>query len=458
MDAISGSAKSNTSKLRKTLAAWLDALDIKRGVENFSLGLPPGSFRSCAICANRVFWIPAGLPNGRSMHIASSRLGRQPELKPTWFDALRTVCVQMQRDDQFLISACGTASHAYVMRAAQLFHIPVVIFHPFHQPPTPTWLEKTGQELAKAGVLEKSIYFSEPLDANVHAGVDDLLISAASDLRLLSVRAGGNVSRATMNRLKGDLNESSKPWLLVDSILTPDPVQENLIAAGVCAWWLYDEFEVSPQTADFVTGNPGIVPIEDFNLDDYLLHWTRRNHGPWPGETVAKYLDDLILDAPAAKHDRLSTLCRIIATRRLVASKQLTRDSTPVVCFSAVKADELCQLRTFRSHVGRWDFETIGIAIRKSLLKKLGGRPVIYGDQTTWVSLDPSDRPYFQIRQSVSKSGIVDWTREHEWRVVGDVDLGQFKPDDAFLFVSSESEAQEIAKYSRWPVVKLPSQ
>jgi hypothetical protein len=246
--------------------------------------------------------------------------------------------------------------------------------------------------------------------------------------------------------------------LLIDSKLTSDPVQESLIAAGACAWWLYDQPETHPQITDFATGNPGIVPIEEFNLDHYLLHWTRRNHGPWPGETVAKYLDDLILDAPAANHDRTSTLCRILVTRRLVASKQLTRDSTPVVCFSGVRADQLCQLRTFRSHVGRWDFETIGIAIRKSFVERLGGRPVIYGDEMTWAALDPPDRPYFQVSHSISKSGgMNDWTREQEWRVVGDVDLRQIKPDEAFLFVSSPSEAQEVARYSRWPVVNLSS-
>jgi hypothetical protein len=192
MNANTRSIKPKINKSSTALDAWLKALDIKKGVKRFSLGLPPESFRSCAICSNRVFWIPAGLPHGRSMHIASSRLGRQPELKRNWFDALRTLCVQLHGDHQFLISARGTASHPYVMRAAQLFKIPVVIFRPFQQLPSPTWLEKTEAELAKAGLPEKTIYFSEPLDARINSGVDELLISAASDLRLLSVRTGVN--------------------------------------------------------------------------------------------------------------------------------------------------------------------------------------------------------------------------------------------------------------------------
>ena len=51
---------------------------------------------------------------------------------------------------------------------------------------------------------------------------------------------------------------------------------------------------------------------------------------------------------------------------------------------------------------------------------------------------------------------LTDWTAEREWRHVGDVPLDEIPPDAALLFVPTETEAEQLATISRWPVVVVP--
>ncbi len=141
--------------------------------------------------------------------------------------------------------------------------------------------------------------------------------------------------------------------------------------------------------------------------------------------------------------------------RRLQGNNDITRDSTPVVCFTEQTVDRFAKLRTFRSHLARWDFELAGIAIKREIIEQLGARPVIYGSDATWHQLKREDRPFFQIRTSGQTKENMDWTSEMEWRIRGDVDLDRLKPNQAFVFVETEDEAWEVAFFSRWPVVVI---
>ena len=58
---------------------------------------------------------------------------------------------------------------------------------------------------------------------------------------------------------------------------------------------------------------------------------------------------------------------------------------------------------------------------------------MIYGDETTWENLPAKDQPFFQIAKSTTRTGnVLDWTVEKEWRVLGDVELREFKVGDIF--------------------------
>ena len=157
-----------------------------------------------------------------------------------------------------------------------------------------------------------------------------------------------------------------------------------------------------------------------------------------------------------ATHSALATLARIVRQRRLLATGRAIRGGTPVVCFTAVEIAAIRQLRTFRVHRTRWDFEPYGIGIAKEWLIDRGTRPVLYGDETLWKQLAETQRPFFQRRCS-GRSSAIDWSVEREWRHVGTVELADLPPDAAFVFVPSRDEAEQISALSHWPVVVLSS-
>ena len=137
----------------------------------------------------------------------------------------------------------------------------------------------------------------------------------------------------------------------------------------------------------------------------------------------------------------------------------MNRGDARVVCFTAVPLRELPQLRCFRPHLARWDFEPYGICICREWLEKQGCSPVRYGDDALWESLDEEIRPFFQVRtSSARRSGrVMDWAFEREWRHIGNVDLGQLPTDAGIIFVPSLEEARQMAMISRWPVTILGS-
>ena len=85
------------------------------------------------------------------------------------------------------------------------------------------------------------------------------------------------------------------------------------------------------------------------------------------------------------------------------------------------------------------------------LLQSWGARPVIYGDEASWLRLDTAHRPYFQKRGTSDEA--IDWRVEKEWRIAGDVDLSKVAAEKAVVFVPSQAEAEQIAQLSRWPVL-----
>ena len=84
---------------------------------------------------------------------------------------------------------------------------------------------------------------------------------------------------------------------------------------------------------------------------------------------------------------------------------------------------------------------------------KRGARPVNYGDEAVWQSLQEVDRPYFQL--ATGKSGI-DWTIEQEWRICGDLDLAEVTADDILLFVPDFESAKSLAELTDWPITLWP--
>jgi hypothetical protein len=123
------------------------------------------------------------------------------------------------------------------------------------------------------------------------------------------------------------------------------------------------------------------------------------------------------------------------------------------VAFTGVPLQEFRKRRVFRKHRHRFDFEPWGIAIRKNSLISRGVRPVIYGDDEVWESLNQEDRPFFQ---KATSGGATNNSEELEWRAIGDVHLSELSASDVCVFVDSTDAARLVSFHSPWEVIVVP--
>ncbi len=403
-------------------------------------------------------WVPAW-PAAKLTAIVSSRIGRQADRKPEWFAALRYDC-RTRSLDFHLLAAEGTTTGPFLRRYADLFLQPLVhVRNVVGKPARANHWQLAMQSCAAArDPLTTELWFAPAGEAGVRSTApwatvprrDRALIALADEIWVLQLRRGGNWHRL----LNGWLDRQPHPERLhvcSGSGLVPQALVEELVCQGAtpvelarCPPRGLARSEVPvPHTPCRTSPPPG----------KFLLHWTRRCDGPWPGQTRQTYEDHLLLGSDESDHSPLASLQRILKQRTLTASRLGIRGGAAVVCFTDHALSELAQRRVFRPHRMRWDFECFGIGIRKRCLQRMGARPVIYGDESRWRSLAAGDRPYFQkISMDV---GSVRWSDEREWRVVGDVDLGCLSASDVFVFVPDPTAAARLAQLGDWPVVAV---
>ena len=330
--------------------------------------------------------------------------------------------------------------------------------------------------------------------------LDPLLMRLSVEAYLMAVRPAGAVERGALQRLTPDYSQPESQssnasdadalpstWLLINAELTAKKVQQQLLHAGAIGWYLYDNTDdprkddvdesgesgesrsrvsidqretkidnrgqpdqALPMAFPFIWP-PAPIRLDEFPEAEFLLHWTRRCSGPWPDQSEAEFLDDLIFRSQRRRHGELESLVRITACGRILGSRRLTRDQRPVVCFSNRRISELPSLKIFRSHLNRWDFLPYGVAVQREWLSARGCRPVIYGNEATWQSLSSEDRVFFQ--QATSSSGNIDWTLEQEWRLPGDLELSRIPLHQVALFVPDHTMAEKLRPFSRWQIV-----
>jgi hypothetical protein len=112
------------------------------------------------------------------------------------------------------------------------------------------------------------------------------------------------------------------------------------------------------------------------------------------------------------------------------------------VSFSALGMNEAMPLMRWRSRYVRYSFEPYGIAIRRSALESLGGRPVIY---TTRLSRATCGED-FLFTQSPGEH--TDWRGEREWRVLGDVRLDMLDSGDFMAVVPDTTAKRSVTEGS----------
>ncbi|MEE9555464.1 MAG: hypothetical protein V3W18_14355 [candidate division Zixibacteria bacterium] len=170
---------------------------------------------------------------------------------------------------------------------------------------------------------------------------------------------------------------------------------------------------------------------------DYLTHWTRTCHGPWPGQSKYEYYDSLLKSGSEYPNNAFETLKNISAELTIRASSKRIREGKHVIGFTeSVPKEVISRLRWLPKRTG-WNFEPYGIAIRKKTAIKLGIKPVFYGNSDDYSAMPEEMRPYFQ---SMGEKDV-DWSEEKEWRRLGDLDLSNLPSEDLLFLVWRDDEA-----------------
>ena len=124
----------------------------------------------------------------------------------------------------------------------------------------------------------------------------------------------------------------------------------------------------------------------------------------------------------------------------------MTRTQTPMVSLSAAPIDDLLARRTFRNHLGRWDWEPYGIIFHHSFLAD--AKAVTYGPRMNFASLPAEMQLFYQ-----PNDGRQDWSDEQEYRFVGNINLAALPSQAAVVFTQTENEARQAAAISPFPVI-----
>jgi hypothetical protein len=175
---------------------------------------------------------------------------------------------------------------------------------------------------------------------------------------------------------------------------------------------------------------------------DYITHWTRTHHGPWPGESKHDFYRRLVNSGAEYPNSAFNSLKNMIRKKKIYASSKRIRKSIRCIGLSDLEPKHMLKwMRWLPKRVG-WNFEPYGIAIKKEAAEKSGIRQVIYGDEELYERLPEKDKPFFQSRGKKN----VDWSQENEWRKIGDLALDDIPGKDLAYIVWEKNEALELSK------------
>lgn len=279
----------------------------------------------------------------------------------------------------------------------------------------------------------------------------DRLLAFFSDFHLiLEIRPKGNLQKILQ---KQQTVEPRRQWVLIPSKRTPRNAGNFQLMETFPEWaepieeQALDDF--TPHKALPVRMPVKILRPEEVSWNDYLYHYTRSCPGPWPGQSCEDYLLSLLQGDPLCGHTASDTLIRILREERIRAGPKLIRGKHAVISWTSRPPAELDRIRRWNPALIRWTFEPYGIAIKREVLKRQGCKPVIYASGETYARLRASDRFRFQRHEPPR----CRWKQEREWRLPRDFDLREMAPEDSFLFVGDEADAERLAHSSLRVVV-----
>ncbi len=395
--------------------------------------------------------------------IISSQLGRDSRRLTNWPKLLSATLHSVARNGESLLLVRGTtlyeATKQFAM-AAQLPVVEVLLPESFGRElqATNEWLSHHLKECLASYANNppgQSILVSPTISTIQEVPLRDrAAICLADRVLALTIRRGGTLSELVQQRLAEPDFSAGSTFIIIQS----SSEQNDWLDRGAVGWVVpsHEHSKLARKTHCKESHGSRSSTLQSLCFPakalvqvapdqwPYLTHCTRALSGPMPQESTANYYLRLWLAGCNELAQPLGTLSNILSEFRLRGSSQLTRGFWPVVSFSAVPLLELLSRRTFRSHLGRWDWEPYGLIIHRYAIPT--ARPVIYGQRREFEQLSAEDKPYFQPLDTKH-----DWTREQEWRVEGDVELRQLPYGSVIAFVPTRLQALQLSRL--WPYV-----
>jgi len=361
--------------------------------------------------------------------VLNSRQSRYPVGADPWVRSTIEAATWVAREGTALISGAGLATWEMGLWAAgeALGGVIVLAGVPGNAPSSA--VEKQLQELLRDFTLSHQSVLVLPYRE-----------SARSPKGLWQVR-----DRWIMEHAKLLLPVSIRPGGFFESTL-----RRNDLAQKVDARFLTD---YAPRRNVFPRRPHVDIVRARLRPDDWLgwaIHWTRTQHGPWPGERARSFYRDLAASGNSYPRDALATLNRILEEQIVRGSRRHMPLQKAMIGFTELHPADALELMRWRRRYVEFSYEPYGVAVRTAALLQRGARIVRYGTPEERKALPVSERPFFQTVSSKK----ADWRAEREIRLEGDLDLSALNPEDVRIIIRSEAERARVSK-SPWPLVVL---
>ncbi|MCX6830425.1 MAG: hypothetical protein NT002_14255 [candidate division Zixibacteria bacterium] len=359
--------------------------------------------------------------------ILNSRQGRRPVGNDPWIVSTARAVQAASLRGCTILTSVGISGFELPLFLAARDKLSQKIFIPLGRGETIPAMQKfcseqfcLVEETVEWRVIEIGESANDPRDLPLRR--DRLILNEADIVYPVSIRPGGN-----MERLLFDISGQK---IVEDSFRVPYQAAPRHI-----------KLEIEPQKVNREM---------DALLDNYLIHWTKSSHTPWPGERWCDYYEAIVQAIDTYPRSGLDTLCRILEERKIRASFRHHRKGFPAVAFSALKPSEAAGLMQWRARFQEMTFEPYGIAVEKKLAAETGIKKVFYGHPDMYRYLEEEHKPYFQ---SIGIRGF--WMPEKEYRHIGEFDLRKIPNDKLMVIVWREEEKEKISDLFGGTVLSL---
>ncbi len=381
--------------------------------------------------------------------VLNSRKPRLINPRDTWFKGTLILLNKLMKQGFSIVSSIGTPGYDIVTYSAWSKKHPLILVlghalpSMLSQSARKNFFNRYGKLLAQGKTLAFSPF---PPNAAIHRKArmvlrDKIITAIAETIAVAAIRKSGNMFSLVLDAIQNDKN-----------IIVFVPMNFDHLTDGNQEILNKQRKKVTPvKTAepDHDQKNLKNAPrkcglssqILDVFPENYLVHYTRRCPGPWPGQTYFEYLNSLVENLPGAFHSAFETLKRILREGTIRAGGKMYRGGIPVVSFTECPPNEILKITGWNKALIRWTFEPYGIAFPKEKLIRAGARPVIYARDEHYHELPENRRYLFQLHEPPGKS----WKQEKEWRIKGNLVFKKLDHKDLIAIVQKRDEAREIA-------------